>query len=336
MAERSGLRERAIEFRRRAAGGVIKRLWGGASTLAQRAKIADPTYHGLEVERDIAYLDTGMREHRLDVYRPPGAQGLPIVFYVHGGGFHSMSKDTHWIMGLGFARRGLVTVLPSYRLAPHHRFPSSLEDVAAALRFVADNAHRWGGDPSRIIFAGESAGANLVTSTALGIAYERDEPYARLARDTGVVPKAVLAACGVFEVSNGHRFKQKFPDLGWFFDDRYRELEGLYAPIENGRTVSHDLMNPLQLVEREAPKRALPPFFLPVGALDHLKDDHERLERALRAHGADVQMKVYPGGPHAFHAFVFSKRARECWMDQFQFLNDRGIAVDMSPLPLLR
>mgnify|MGYP003494805265 CR=1 FL=1 len=51
---------------------------------------------------DVSYGPDG-RWHRLDVYRPLGAQGLPIVFYVHGGGFHSMSKDTHWIMGLGFA-----------------------------------------------------------------------------------------------------------------------------------------------------------------------------------------------------------------------------------------
>ena len=50
--------------------------------------------------------DTGLLEHRLDIYRPRESSGpLPIVLYIHGGGFRILSKDTHWVMGLAFARR---------------------------------------------------------------------------------------------------------------------------------------------------------------------------------------------------------------------------------------
>src|SRR5690606_5988723 len=119
-------------------------------------------------------------EHRLDVYRPAHAEGpRPVVLYVHGGGFRILSKETHWLMGLYFARRGYVVFNIGYRLAPKHPFPAALEDSADALGWVVQNAHRYGGDPTRLVLAGESAGANLVTSLTLACCYRREEPYAR-------------------------------------------------------------------------------------------------------------------------------------------------------------
>jgi acetyl esterase len=325
---------RLLHVRRRVGARLVARAFERAASLGRKAKKARPEAHGLELRRDIPYLPGGRADQSLDVYAPQGlapgaAQGLPVVFYVHGGAFASLSKDTHWIMGLAFARRGLVVAMPNYRLAPGHRFPAALEDLASALRFVKENAASWGGDPSRIIFAGESAGANLVTSLALCIAYEREEPYARLVRSLDVNPLAVLAACGVFEVTNGKRFAEKYR-LSWFIDDRFRELEVNYPPWVDGAPLLHDLVNPLLLLEREAPKRPLPPFFLPVGGLDHLKDDHERMEAALRMHGTDVVAPVYPDEIHAFHAFIFRKNARRCWQDHFEFLAARGVPVKLS------
>ncbi|HEY4222716.1 MAG TPA: alpha/beta hydrolase [Myxococcota bacterium] len=316
-----------VHMRRRVGARLVARAFERAAQIGGLARQAKPEHHGLERIKDVAY---GARpEHLLDVYRPRDADNAPVVFYVHGGAFASLSKNTHWIMGLAFARRGFVVAMPDYRLSPEHRFPAHLEDTAAALRFVVDNARSWGGDPSRIIFAGESAGANLVTSLALCQAYERDEPYARIVRDQPT-PLAVLAACGVFEVTNTQRFNDKFK-LNWFIDDRFRELEMNYPAWENGAPVPHDLMNPLLLVEREAPKRALPPFFLPVGGGDHLRYDHERLEAALKRHGVDVEAPVYGREPHAFHAFVLSKNAQRCWRDHWEFLARHGVPVRDAP-----
>jgi acetyl esterase len=325
------LLERASSLRRTAGRIAVERFYKRVADLGRRVPLANPARLGLEIVRDVPYLPSGLRDHTLDVYRPIGAENLPVVLYIHGGGFHSLSKDTHWIMGMAYARRGFVVAMINYRLAPKHRFPAHLEDASEALRFVAERAREWGGDPSRVVFAGESAGANLVTSLALSIAYEREEPYARVARSTGVEPKAVLAACGVFEVTNAKRFARKYDGLSWFFDDRYAELEELYAPHVDGVPQQHDLMNPLHLVEREAPRRTLPPFFLPVGSLDHLKDDHARLASALGKRGVDVEAPVYDGEIHAFHAFIFRKNAQKCWDDHFRFLNERGVPCDLQP-----
>jgi acetyl esterase len=330
LPARASVTSRVKQLRRTVGRRVLERMYLHGAALADKLPHAKPERYGVQVLRDVPYLHSGLADHTLDVYRPVDAGShapLPLVIYMHGGGFYSLSKDTHAVLALSFARRGMVVVVPNYRLAPKHRFPAHLEDAAEALRFAVANAKQWGADPDHVIFAGESAGANLVTSMTLCLAYGRREPYARVMQQTGVYPRMVLAASGVFEVANGHRFAERYPNMSWFFDDRYRELEELYAPHVGGKPLAHDLINPLHLVEREAPHRDLPPFFLPVGSLDHLKDDTARMATALRAHGADVEAPVYSNGLHAFHAFVVLKAAQQCWEDHFRFMRARGTPV---------
>ena len=76
-----------------------------------------------------------------------------------------LSKDTHRVMALAYARRGYVVFTINYRLGPEHLFPAPLEDASPhALVWVREHCARFGGDPSRLAIAGESAGANLVTA----------------------------------------------------------------------------------------------------------------------------------------------------------------------------
>src|SRR5262245_54160327 len=90
-------------------GLLLERAFHGLSWLGSLHPRARPERHGLEVLRDIPYRDTALPEHRLDVYRPIERKGpLPVVLYVHGGAFCILSKETHWIMALAFARRGFV------------------------------------------------------------------------------------------------------------------------------------------------------------------------------------------------------------------------------------
>src|SRR5690606_7801756 len=134
---------------------------------------------------------------------------LPTVLYVHGGAFRSLSRRTHWLMGLAFARAGFVVANVDYRLAPAHPFPAAVQDVCAAYTWWAAHAADHGGDPGRLVLAGESAGANLVTSLAICAAWRRPEPWARAVFDAGVAPRAVLPACGILQVSRAERFLER-------------------------------------------------------------------------------------------------------------------------------
>jgi acetyl esterase/lipase len=122
---------------------------------------------GASVQRDIAYGPDPAE--RIDVYQPAKAQGAPIVFMVHGGGWSRgdkgmlrsvKNKVTHWV------ELGYVLVSVNYRVLPDARPIEQASDVAKALAFVQSKAASWGGDASRVVLMGHSAGAHLIALIA--------------------------------------------------------------------------------------------------------------------------------------------------------------------------
>lgn len=297
-------------------------------TLAHGARLhprARPARHRVEVETNVRYRPGTGPEHVLDIYRPVGRPGpLPVVFYVHGGAFQILSKDTHWMMGLAFARHGYLVVNISYRLAPRHRFPAAIDDTCAAWLWTLANLERLGGDPSRIVVAGESAGGNLITALTLATCQRRSEPYARAVFDAGVVPRAALPFCAVLEVSRGDRHARRRPLPVWL-DQMMRSLEHVY--LGDHRPASCDLADPLCVIESAGEEggppldRPLPPFFAPVGTRDPLLDDTRRLQKALARLQVPCEARYYPDEIHAFHALVWRRQARACWRDALAFLD---------------
>jgi acetyl esterase len=306
--------------RMRAGAAVIDGMFQGLSARGRMHPGARPERHGVEVERDVPYRDGGSRDHLLDVYRPTGPGPHPVVLYVHGGGFRILSKDTHWVFGLAYARRGYLVFNISYRLAPRHPYPAAVEDACAAYEWVVANAARHGGDLSRLVLAGESAGANLVTALAVASCWQRSEPHASAVHATGVVPRAVVAACGILQVSDPERFARR-RKLSFFVRDRIEEVTRAYLGGANGHPL--DLADPLLLLEQAAaPARALPPFYAPVGTRDPILDDTRRLAAAVDRLGGRCRASYFPGELHAFHAQVPRPAARRCWSETFAFLEE--------------
>lgn len=102
-------------------------------------------------------------KHALDLYVPDGPGPHPVLVFVHGGGWRVGDRTwgTYEATGRRFAARGFLTVIVSYRIAPEHRHPALVEDVAASIAWVLEHAHEHGGDPRRIVLSGQSAGAHL-------------------------------------------------------------------------------------------------------------------------------------------------------------------------------
>lgn len=296
----------------------------GIETLARlgrRLPAADPAKHKVRVIRDVAYLDDAREEHRLDVYLPRHRQGLlPVVLYIHGGAFHYLSKDTHWLMGLLFAARGHVVFNINYRLAPGNRFPAALEDVSRAAVWVKQNAMRYGGDPDRIAVAGESAGANLATALTVAACYPREEAFARELHEVNFVPRVCLPACGVLQVSDMARLWER-RDLPPWVRAQLEEIESGYLPKHALSASERELCDPLLFLERGlAPRDPLPAFFTFVGTRDPLLTDTTRLADALRALQVPVESRVYRREVHAFHALWHRPAARDAWAGQIAYL----------------
>jgi len=104
-----------------------------------------------------AQFGPGKRQ-RLDVYRPNAAGPLPIIVFFYGGSWNSGGKDGYSWAAKALASRGFAVVIPDYRYASEAPYPAFLEDGAAAVRWAIAHAAEYGGDPSRIVLAGHSAG----------------------------------------------------------------------------------------------------------------------------------------------------------------------------------
>ncbi len=311
-------------LRRNALAGLLNRGFARSARVMRRLPAAQPGRHGVELEADVPWrapLAGSPDAHLLDVYRPVDATGpLPVVLYLHGGGFRGLDKSTHWVMGLAFAHAGYLVLNVNYRLAPKHRFPAAAEDACEAWVWAVQNAARYGGDPARIVVAGESAGANLAAVVGVASAWRREEAFARAVFDTGVSPVAVAPACGILQVSDPKRFIRS-KSVGRITS---AVIEGcFYGYVDD---VYHDdrdygLADPLLVVERAgAPDRPLAPTFLAVGTADPLIDDTRRYAKAVERHGGAVEARYYPGMEHAFHAWLLRPQSRRCWEDQLAFL----------------
>jgi len=171
-----------------------------------------------------------------------------------------------------------------YRLAPEHRFPTAVDDSAAAVRWVHAHAAEIGADPSRIAVGGDSAGGNLATVVALRM---RDERGPKLAAQLLVYPMTRLR--GPIEGSmavSGEGYFLRAIDIEWF-EDMY---------LGQSADASHPHASPLLVKELGG----LPPALVITAEFDPLRDQGEVYARRLIEAGVDCVHTRYSG---AFHGF---------------------------------
>jgi acetyl esterase/lipase len=123
-----------------------------------RVKREEP---GLRVRLDIPYDPAAAELQALDVYAPTGARGLPVVFWIHGGGWQTGDKSSVQLKPRAFTDKRFVFVSTNYRLLPHVEMGDIARDVARSIRWVHDHIAEYGGDPNRLLVMGHSAGAQL-------------------------------------------------------------------------------------------------------------------------------------------------------------------------------
>jgi acetyl esterase/lipase len=106
--------------------------------------------------------------HRLDLYVPAATERpAPTVLFFYGGGWEEGERADYRFVGAALAARGVLTVVPDYRLYPEVRHEGFLADGAAALRWLRGRLGEFGGDPGRIVLMGHSAGAYIAAMLAL-------------------------------------------------------------------------------------------------------------------------------------------------------------------------
>ncbi|HUR38387.1 MAG TPA: alpha/beta hydrolase [Planctomycetota bacterium] len=175
-----------------------------------------------EVKRDLPYAEPTLERQVLDIHAPKDAKNLPVVFWIHGGGWQAGDKSLVQEKPRMFVERGFVFVSTNYRLLPKVEMETIFRDVAKSLGWVYKNISQHGGDPNRIFVMGHSAGAQLAALMCIDDRYLKAEgvPFSALKGcvpvdgDTYDVPAIIetaetrLRVHGEPPPKNGHR--QKF------------------------------------------------------------------------------------------------------------------------------
>ncbi len=221
---------------------------------------------GVTTTTDIPYA-SGPR-HALDVYAPAGAHDAPVVVFFYGGNWEFGSRQMYRFVGAAMAARGVVTVIPDYRLFPEVRFPAFMEDAAQAAAWTRAHVAEYGGNPHRIFFMGHSAGGQIATLLAL------DPEYLQA---VGLSQREI---CGVIGLAGPYDF---LPLTGAV----YKQIFGPEAAWPRSQ--------PIDYVTPQAP-----PMLLLAGKDDTVVDPRNtvRLAARLRAAGVAATDTLYDGLGH--------------------------------------
>jgi len=248
---------------------------------------------GTKVERDIVYARVGDRELLLDLYLPPkGPAQLPVIVWVHGGGWRSGSKGS-----AGRARpmlnRGYAVVDVGYRLSGEAIFPAQLEDCKAAVRWVRANAAKYSLDPDRIGAWGSSAGGHLVAF--LGTAGDVREFDTKANSEYS---SRVQAVCDWFGPTDFLQMDKHSLEGSRLIHDAPDSPESLLVggPIQNEpyRAIARKA-SPITYVTKDDP-----PFLIMHGDKDMSVPLHqsELLYDALKKVGVEATLHVVKGAGH--------------------------------------
>lgn len=239
----------------------------------ERTDLEVPGYQGVDIG--------------LTVFRPRGLSAdAPVLYTIHGGGMIVGDRLMSITPGLTWAvEHGAVLTTVEYRLAPEHPDPTPVEDCYAGLRWVAEHAAELGGDPSRIVVTGVSAGGGLAAGTAL------------LARDRGgPALLGQLLVCPMLDDRDATVSARQYDGVGMW--DRAANRVGW-------RALLGDRCGTADVSVHAAPARArdlsgLPATFLDVGSAEVFRDEVVAYATQLWADGGVAELHVWPGGTHGY------------------------------------
>ena len=266
---------------------------------------------GVSAQFDITYTSlAGARPLTLDVYTPkPSPTPLPMVLYVHGGGWNS--GDSRHALAFadfpralaGLAALSYVVVSMNYRLSQEAHFPAALQDVKAAIRWLRAHAGDYGGDPTRLAVWGMSAGGQLAAMAGTTCGVMRFEPDANSGANAGYdapsdCAEAVIDWFGPTDLENLDADNGKPAKDGFTATGQTSEA-GIYLGCEPQACAPGvaRLASPIAFISENTP-----PFLIQQGEADTAVSpkQSQALYDALKTKGVPAEIVLYPDVGHGF------------------------------------
>jgi acetyl esterase len=222
---------------------------------------------------------------RLRLYRPhTSGQALPVLLYLHGGGWTIGDLDTHDVLCRQLAREaGGAVVAVDYRMGPEHRFPAAVDDCVEAFRWVLAQAPDLQLDPRRTAVGGDSAGGNLAAALCL---VQRDAGQPLPGFQLLIYPATDMRAVAPSHTTNGQGYMLTSDSIAWY--------RGNY--IADAAQWTDWRASPLLA----ASHAGLPPALVLTAGFDPLRDEGLQYANALSAAGVPTQYVCFERQIHGF------------------------------------
>ncbi|MDE4084901.1 alpha/beta hydrolase [Planococcus maritimus] len=252
----------------------------GSAIYSPPPNFAEVASH-VEVIKDIRYHASD--NAFMDLYYPADATGpLPVILWVHGGGFIGGSKDSRQDYGMTLANAGFLVANIDYALAPGQLYPGPVIQANEALKFLSGSAAQYGGDMERVFVGGDSAGAQISSQ----VAALQTNPD--LAETMGLSPavsseqlRGAILFCGLYDMATVR--ESGFPNIDFFLN--------AYTGAESFETFGN--IHEMSTIQHVTP--AYPDVFISAGDGDPLEPQSVALANNLRLKGVDVTDVFFRG-----------------------------------------
>lgn len=273
------------------------------------------------VEKDLVYDPDGLDNSILDIYYPDNAnKSLPVIMWIHGGGFISGSKENTQEYGMALANEGYVVANINYAIAPKQKYPGPVIQANQALKYLQENIAKYGGDMNRLFIGGDSAGAQIASQIAAVISNEK------LAQSMDIQPnihneqiRGLLLFCGPY---NAERIDD--PHTSTLGKILVHTMFWSYTGVKDIK--SFPKLDEISTVKQITPN--YPPVFMTVGDADPLAPHSADLIEVLEANNVEVESVLFDGTKselgHEYQFDFTSPHAETTLGKTIEFLNNRS------------
>ena len=242
-----------------------------------------------------------------------GPDLLPLVLWIHGGGWISGSAAMLTLHSRVLAAHGFVVASLDYSLAPDHCYPTPVHQAMAAMAYLKDHAHEFGGDVGRLVIGGESAGAQLTSQ--VGVLLTNPAYATRV----GVAPplpghclRGLLLYCGIYNVGSFVKTPAPLTKTLLKAYSGYRDYRS-FPQLDELSTAKHVTAD-------------FPPSYIVAGDDDPIEAESYMLDAILRAKGVSVRSRYWTGSgagiPHAFMYSLETQASQTVLHDTVQFIRE--------------
>lgn len=246
----------------------------------ERRGFTQPDPPAMAEVRDLAAGHVALR-----LFRPlPTPHALPVLVYLHGGGWTIGDLDTHDVLCRQLARdAGCAVVSVDYRMGPEHPFPAAVDDCVAAFRWVRAHAQELSLDVNSMAVGGDSAGGNLAAALCL---VERDAGQPLPTFQLLIYPATDMRAVAPSHTTNGQGYMLTHDSIAWYRGN-YLADQADWTDWRASPLLAHS-------------HAGLPPALVLTAGFDPLRDEGLQYANALSAAGVPTQYVCFERQIHGF------------------------------------